>query len=67
MGRRLAGEAGRGGEQVLFEELKLPGGGKKGKAGGLSTDSEVLEGLAAKGHPIAQMVNDWRQVTPKAT
>ncbi len=27
--------------QVLFEELKLPGGGKKGKAGGLSTDSEV--------------------------
>ena len=47
---------------MLFVELGLPGGGKKGKSGGLSTDSEVLEDLAAKGFAIADKINQWRQV-----
>ncbi len=44
--------------QVLFERLKLPRG-KKTKTG-YSTDSEVLEDLAAD-HPIARAVLAYRQ------
>ncbi|NBB82678.1 MAG: DNA polymerase I [Alphaproteobacteria bacterium] len=47
---------------VLFEEMGLEGG-KKGKGGTYSTDSSVLEGLSAKGHPIAEKVLDWRQLS----
>lgn len=47
--------------EVLFEEMKLPGG-KKNKTGAWGTDSSVLEGLAEQGAEIAQTVMDWRQL-----
>ncbi len=48
--------------EVLFDELKLPGG-KKSKLGAWGTDSSVLEGLAEQGFEIAQRVTDWRQLS----
>jgi DNA polymerase I len=47
--------------EIFFDKMQLAGG-KKGKAGAYSTDSEVLEGLAADGVPLAQTVLDWRQL-----
>ncbi len=47
--------------EILFDKMQLAGG-KKGKTGAYSTDSEVLEGLAADGVPLAQTVLDWRQL-----
>ncbi len=44
--------------KVLFEDLQLPGG-KKTKTG-LSTDVEVLEGLAAS-HPLPAKIIEYRQ------
>ena len=48
--------------EILFDEMKLSGAGKKGKTGAYSTDSSVLEALAEQGHDIAQRVLDWRQL-----
>ncbi len=45
--------------EVLFEQLKLPGG-TKGKNGAYSTDAEVLENLASAGHAIAEELLLWR-------
>ena len=47
--------------EILFEQMKLPGG-KKGKAGAWGTDSSVLEELAEQGIEVAQRVMDWRQL-----
>jgi DNA polymerase-1 len=48
--------------EILFDELKLPGG-RKGKSGAYSTDVFVLEELAATtGHPLPRKVLDWRQL-----
>jgi len=47
-------------QSVLFERLKLPVG-KKTKTG-LSTDTEVLESLAAE-HPIAGKIVAYRELT----
>jgi DNA polymerase I len=47
--------------EIFFDKMQLPGG-KKGKAGAYSTDSEVLDTLAADGVPLAQTVLDWRQL-----
>ncbi|MCB9958881.1 MAG: DNA polymerase I [Rhodospirillaceae bacterium] len=47
---------------VLFDELGLPSGKKARKSGAYSTDSDVLEPLAAQGYDIAAKVLDWRQV-----
>jgi DNA polymerase-1 len=44
---------------VLFGKFKLEGG-RKTKTGAWSTDSDVLEDVAAQGHPIAKLVLDWR-------
>ena len=44
---------------ILFGKFKLEGG-RKTKTGAWSTDVDVLEDVAAKGHPIAQKVLDWR-------
>ncbi len=46
--------------EVLFEKLKLPGGGKTKT--GYATGVEVLGGLAAQ-YPIAQEVLNWRELT----
>jgi DNA polymerase-1 len=45
----------------FFGTLKLPGG-RKTKTGAWSTDSDVLEELAAQGHDIARKALDWRQL-----
>ncbi len=44
---------------ILFGKFKLEGG-RKTKTGAWSTDSDVLEDVAAQGHPIARLVLDWR-------
>jgi DNA polymerase-1 len=47
---------------VLFGRLGYPGG-KKTATGQWSTDSDVLEELAAQGELIAKLIVDWRQLT----
>ena len=47
---------------VLFGKLQLAGG-KKTATGARSTDSDVLEELAAQGVEIARKALDWRQLT----
>ncbi len=47
--------------EILFDRFKLPGG-RKTKTGAWSTDSDVLEDIAAQGHEIARKVLDWRQL-----
>lgn len=46
---------------ILFQEMKLPGG-KKGKNGSYSTDVDALEALSAQGHMIADAILEWRQM-----
>ena len=48
--------------EILFIEMKIPGG-KKTKTGTYSTDSGILEELSIKGHTIAKLVLDWREVS----
>ncbi|WP_343714797.1 DNA polymerase I [Inquilinus sp.] len=48
--------------EVLFERLGIPGGKKSSKTGAYSTDSSVLEQLAAQGHTIASQILEWRQL-----
>jgi DNA polymerase-1 len=45
--------------EILFDHMKLEGG-RKTKTGAWSTDSDVLEDVAAQGHAIARKVLDWR-------
>jgi len=45
--------------EILFDRMKIEGG-RKTKTGAWSTDSDVLEDVAAQGHPIATKVLDWR-------
>jgi DNA polymerase-1 len=47
--------------EILFDELKLPGG-KKGKTGAYSTHSDVLEELI-EAHPMPRKILDWRLVS----
>jgi DNA polymerase-1 len=47
---------------VLFGKLQLAGG-KKTATGARSTDSDVLEEMAAQGIDIARKVLDWRQLS----
>ncbi|MBS0470134.1 MAG: DNA polymerase I [Proteobacteria bacterium] len=44
---------------ILFGKFKLEGG-RKTKTGAWSTDADILEDVAAQGHPIAKLVLDWR-------
>ncbi len=44
---------------ILFGKFALPGG-RKTKTGAWSTDADILEEVAAKGHDIAQKVLAWR-------
>ena len=48
--------------EVLFERMDLPGG-KKGKTGAFGTGADVLEGLAARGHKLPELVLEWRQLS----
>ena len=45
--------------EILFDRMKIEGG-RKTKTGAWSTDSDVLEDVAAQGHPIAKKVLEWR-------
>jgi DNA polymerase-1 len=47
---------------ILFDKLGYKGG-RKGKSGQYSTDQAILEGLAAQGAPVANMVLEWRQLS----
>ncbi len=47
--------------EILFDKMGLKGG-KKGKTGAYSTDSDVLETLAAEDVPLAKTVLEWRQL-----
>ncbi|MFN3077256.1 MAG: DNA polymerase I [Alphaproteobacteria bacterium] len=48
--------------EILFEEMKLPGGRRSAKTGAYSTDAAVLEQAAAHGSTLAARVLDWRQI-----
>lgn len=47
--------------EVLFDELKLPGG-KKTKGGDASTSVDVLEKLSLEGHVIVDKILEYRQL-----
>ncbi len=47
---------------ILFGKLGLPGG-RKTKTGAWATGADVLEELAAEGHPLPAKVLEWRQVS----
>jgi DNA polymerase I len=47
---------------ILFGRMGLPGG-RKTQTGAWSTDSDVLEDLAAQGIELARRVLDWRQLS----
>ena len=47
---------------MLFEKLGFEGG-KKGKNGTYSTDVDVLETLASRGHNLPEYVLEWRQLS----
>ncbi|WP_240756871.1 DNA polymerase I [Roseicella aquatilis] len=49
--------------EILFDELKLPGGRKSKASGAWGTDVTVLEELAAGGVDLARRVLDWRQLS----
>ena len=49
--------------EVLFDELGLTPGGRKGKSGAYGTGADVLEGLAAEGHELPARVLDWRRLS----
>jgi DNA polymerase-1 len=48
--------------EILFGRMGLPGGSKT-KSGQWSTSAQVLEDLAAEGHPLPRTIVDWRQLT----
>ena len=47
--------------EVLFDELKMPGG-KRMATGAWGTDVSVLQGLADQGHDLPAKVIEWRQL-----
>jgi DNA polymerase I len=47
--------------EILFDEMKLPGGAKT-KTGAWGTDASVLEELAVAGHALPRVLLDWRQL-----
>ncbi len=48
--------------EILFDEMGLEGG-KKTKTGAWKTDADVLEDLAAAGHPLPRTIVDWRTLS----
>ncbi len=63
---RLAGRAFNLGSakqlgEVLFDEMKLPGG-RRMKTGAWGTDASVLQALAEQGHELPAHILEWRQL-----
>ncbi|MBV8523910.1 MAG: DNA polymerase I [Acetobacteraceae bacterium] len=52
--------------EVLFDEMKLPGG-KRMKTGAWGTDAGVLQSLADQGHELPALILDWRQLAKLKT
>ena len=48
--------------EVLFDEMKLPGG-RRMATGAWGTDVSVLQGLADQGHDLPAKVIEWRQLS----
>ncbi len=48
--------------EVLFDEMKLPGG-RRMATGAWGTDVSVLQSLADQGHDLPAKVIDWRQLS----
>ncbi|WP_149536146.1 DNA polymerase I [Siccirubricoccus phaeus] len=48
--------------EILFDEMKLPGGRRSKLTGAWGTDASVLEDLAAQGIPLPRKVLEWRQL-----
>jgi len=47
--------------EILFDKMSLEGG-RKTRTGAWGTGADVLETLAAQGHPLPARVLDWRQL-----
>ena len=47
---------------ILFGKFSLPGG-RRTKTGAWSTDADILEELAARGHDLPARVLEWRQLS----
>ncbi len=47
--------------EVLFDEMKLPGG-RRTKTGAYGTDASILQDLADQGHDLPARVLEWRQL-----
>ncbi|MCB8877582.1 DNA polymerase I [Acidisoma silvae] len=47
--------------EILFDEMKLPGG-KRSKTGAWGTDASVLQDLAEQGHALPERLLQWRQL-----
>ena len=48
--------------EILFDEMKLPGG-RRMATGAWGTDVSVLQGLAEQGHDLPARIIDWRQLS----
>ena len=48
--------------EILFDEMKLPGG-RKSAAGQWGTDASVLQSLAEQGFELPGKIVDWRQIS----
>ncbi len=48
--------------EILFDEMKLPGGKKSDKSGAYATSVGVLEDLAEQGHELPRKILEWRQL-----
>ena len=49
--------------EILFDEMKLPGGKRMAASGTWATDVSVLQSLADQGHPLPARIIDWRQLS----
>ncbi|MFQ3360708.1 MAG: DNA polymerase I [Alphaproteobacteria bacterium] len=52
--------------EILFEKMNLDGG-KKTKTGSWATGADILENISLLGHPIANHVLEWRQLSKLKT
>jgi DNA polymerase-1 len=49
--------------EILFDEMKLPGGKRMAASGTWATDVSVLQNLADQGHELPARIIDWRQLS----
>jgi DNA polymerase-1 len=49
--------------EILFDEMKLPGGKRMAASGTWATDVSVLQTLADQGHELPARIIEWRQLS----